>query len=66
MTLFYSGICIQVSDTSKYFFDPRALVTGVVSVYINLSQEKQFPEAVARDDRSFSMDLFLNAEKVIS
>jgi len=57
---------IQVSDTNKYFFDPRSLVKDVVLVYVNLGQEKQFAEAVVRDDRSFSTTLFMNAERVIS
>ena len=49
-----------------YHFYPHNLVRNVVAVYINLRHEKQFCEALPRDGRSFSMDLFSQAERVVS
>ena len=56
---------MQVRDTEKYHFNPRTLVMNIVAIYINLGQEKCFCEALPRDGRSFSLDLFPQAERVI-
>ena len=55
----------QVKDASKYNFNPRELVSGIISIYLNLGKEQSFCEALPRDGRSFSMDLFIHAERVL-
>ena len=56
---------LQVREAEKYYFEPRTLVKNIVSIYINLGQESRFCEALPRDGRSFSMDLFSQAERVL-
>lgn len=54
-----------VKNREKYNFDPRELVSGIIAVYINLSEEPEFCQAIPRDGRSFSMDLFDMALNVL-
>ena len=56
---------LQVKEKEKYNFDPRELVSGIISVYINMGREEEFCKAVHRDERSFSMDLFDKALGVL-
>ncbi len=56
---------MQVKDASQYHFEPRKLVNGIISIYLNLGREESFCAALPRDGRSFSMDLFIQAERVI-
>ena len=56
----------QVKDAEKkYHFNPKELVTGITLVYLNLGEEQAFCEALPRDGRSFSMDLFIQVERVL-
>ncbi|XP_011405143.2 PREDICTED: ubiquitin conjugation factor E4 A-like [Amphimedon queenslandica] len=48
----------NVKDREKYNFDPKALVSSIISVYNNLGKEVEFCQAVPRDERSFSIELF--------
>lgn len=56
---------LKVRDAAKYHFSPRTLVRTIVAIYINLGTENCFCEALPRDGRSFSMDLFPQAERVL-
>ena len=49
----------------QYHFNPGELVSGIVSIYLNLGREREFCEALPRDGCSFSMELFANAEDVL-
>ena len=55
----------QVKNMEQYHFNPGELVSGIVSIYLNLGREREFCEALPRDGRSFSMELFANAEDVL-
>lgn len=55
----------QVKDINKYHFRPGELLTAIVTVYVNLGNEQCFCDALPRDGRSFSMDLFAQAERVL-
>ncbi len=61
----YIYALLQVNDASQYYFEPRKLVKGIISIYLNLGREENFCAALPRDGRSFSMDLFTQAERVI-
>ena len=54
-----------MKNAAKYHFKPGELVSGIITVYLNLGKEQRFCEALPRDGRSFSMDLFSQAEKVL-
>lgn len=56
---------LKVKDASKYHFEPKKLVRGIIAIYLCLGKEQSFCEALPRDGRSFSMDLFPQAERVL-
>ena len=56
----------QVRDARQLNFKPDELVCAVVTVYVNLGKEDIFCEALLRDGRSFSMELFAQARRVIA
>lgn len=52
---------LNVEDRDKYRFNPRLLLSDILSVFLNLSGESDFAHAVASDDRSYSLSLFQRA-----
>ena len=56
---------LQVADFEKYSFRPDKLVSDIVTVYINLSFDQSFCDAIPRDGRSYSPELFPQAEHVL-
>jgi len=56
---------IKLPDPAKYKFDPTALLQQLVGVYISLHEGNadsgSFAEAVARDGRSFKLEVFNRA-----
>ena len=40
-------------------------MSGIITIYLNLGKESCFCEALPRDGRSFSMDLFPQADRVL-
>lgn len=56
---------LKVKNASKYHFDPKSLVSGIISIYLHLGREECFCEALPRDGRSFSMDLFSQTLRVL-
>ena len=55
---------LRVRNAEKYKFNPRALLGDILQVFINLSDQEEFVQAVANDGRSYSKELFANAEKI--
>ena len=49
---------LRVKNPEKYKFDPRALLSDLVQVFLNLSDEEEFARAVAQDGRSYKKGLF--------
>lgn len=59
---------LSVKNKEKYGFDPRALLGGIVTVYINIRAadvNKCFPKAIAKDGRSYRPEVFQEAATVI-
>ena len=50
-----------VKDREKYRFEPRVLLSDILQVYLNLSDEEEFIRAVASDGRSYRKGLFERA-----
>lgn len=46
-------------------FKPREVVSCICAIYLNLSSERSFCEAVCRDERSYSPELFQSAIEVL-
>lgn len=57
---------LKVKDPQKYHFDPKALLSDIAEVYLNLSGEASFVLAVARDGRSYRREIFTRATNILS
>lgn len=57
---------LKVPNPEKYGFKPRELLRSIIEVYLNLESQEQFPEAVARDGRSFKVEIFDRARDILS
>jgi ubiquitin conjugation factor E4 B len=55
-----------VDNKEKYHFNPRQLLSDVIQVYLNLSNQPEFARAVAGDGRSYRKELFEIAAKKCS
>jgi ubiquitin conjugation factor E4 B len=58
----YQGL--KVREPEKLKFSPRELLGDVIQVYLNLSDQPQFIQAVAGDGRSYSKELFKSAVEI--
>ncbi|KAJ7288279.1 ubiquitin conjugation factor E4 [Mycena rebaudengoi] len=52
---------LEVRDREKLKFNPKALLSDIIQVFLNLSDREEFIKAVAGDGRSYSRDLFERA-----
>ncbi|KAG6890617.1 hypothetical protein C0995_006593 [Termitomyces sp. Mi166 len=55
---------LRVQDPEKLKFDPKALLSDIIQVFLNLRDEPDFIRAVAGDARSFSREVFEKAANV--
>ncbi|KAJ6508731.1 ubiquitin elongating factor core-domain-containing protein [Mycena sanguinolenta] len=49
---------LEVRDREKLKFNPKALLSDIIQVFLNLSDQEEFVKAVAGDGRSYSQELF--------
>ncbi|KAI1616566.1 ubiquitin conjugation factor E4 B [Exophiala viscosa] len=56
---------LKVDNLAEYNFNPKALLSEIVDVYLNLSEKENFILAVARDGRSYKPDNFFAAGSVL-
>ncbi|KIJ62650.1 hypothetical protein HYDPIDRAFT_41789 [Hydnomerulius pinastri MD-312] len=52
---------LSVKDPQKYSFEPKRLLSDILQIYLNLSDQDEFARAVAGDGRSYRKELFENA-----
>ncbi|KAF8340032.1 ubiquitin elongating factor core-domain-containing protein, partial [Amanita rubescens] len=57
---------LKVREPEKLNFDPKALLSDILQVYMNLDDQPEFVMAMARDDRSYSKGLFERASSIAS
>ncbi|KAF7846163.1 hypothetical protein BT93_L5042 [Corymbia citriodora subsp. variegata] len=57
---------LKVGNPTEYNFNPRQLLSEIVSVYLNLADKENFVLAVARDGRSYKPANFLSAKRILS
>lgn len=55
---------LKVREPEKYKFYPKELLSDVLQIYLELGTRIEFQEAVAKDGRSYSMDLFERADRI--
>ena len=55
---------LHVKDPEKYKFRPKVLLTDILEIYLNLSDQGEFARAVANDGRSYRKELFETAAAI--
>lgn len=55
---------LKVRDPTSYKFDPKALLSDVLEIYLQLGGTVEFQTAVAKDGRSYSRALFEKAGRI--
>jgi ubiquitin conjugation factor E4 B len=56
---------LKVDNLGEYGFNPKALLSEIVDVYLNLMNKENFIVAVARDGRSYKPSNFQNAAEIL-
>lgn len=56
---------LRVENLKDYNFNPRALLSEIVDVYLNLMDKPNFVLAVARDGRSYKPQNFAQAKRIM-
>lgn len=56
---------LKVEDPQQYNFNPAALLSDLVEVYLNLADKENFHLAVARDGRSYKPQNFAQAARIL-
>ncbi|GBC03242.1 hypothetical protein RclHR1_05020019 [Rhizophagus clarus] len=56
---------LKVKNQEKYRFQPRILLQQLMTVYLNLCENREFIQAVAKDGRSYRKELFLKAFEIL-
>ncbi|KAG9010260.1 hypothetical protein FRB94_010788 [Tulasnella sp. JGI-2019a] len=55
---------LNVKNMDKYRFNPRQLLSDIIAVYLNLSDQQEFVRAVAGEGRSYKKSLFERAGSI--
>lgn len=55
---------LKVKDSKRTGFNPRDLLRQVLSVFLNLAGRQEFVQAIAKDGRSYSKEVFLKAASI--
>lgn len=56
---------LKVDRPQEYGFNPKALLSDIMTVYCNLSAKQRFIEAIAKDERSYKPDNFVKAGEIM-
>ncbi|KAJ3770697.1 ubiquitin conjugation factor E4 [Lentinula raphanica] len=56
---------LKVREPAKLRFEPKALLSDLLQIFLNLSDQPEFTRAIAGDGRSYSKELFEQAEKIM-
>ncbi|KAF3924310.1 hypothetical protein ABW21_db0207704 [Orbilia brochopaga] len=57
---------LRVKNRQKYRFDPRTLLSEMISIYLNLGTRPDFVQAIAEDGRSYNAELFPRAHAILA
>ncbi|KAK4705710.1 ubiquitin conjugation factor E4 B, partial [Phenoliferia sp. Uapishka_3] len=55
---------LRVREPEKYKFVPKELLSDVLQIFLHLGPRIEFQQAVAKDGRSYSRDLFARADRI--
>lgn len=58
---------LKTKDPEKFGFRPKELLSKILTIYINLEEDKrpEFVEAVVKDSRSFKVELFEETLRIV-
>jgi len=56
---------LKVKNPEKYNFSPKALLSDIIQIFLNLSDEEDFARAVAEDGRSYKKEVFDGAATIL-
>mmetsp|Transcript_17752 Transcript_17752/g.24953 ORF Transcript_17752/g.24953 Transcript_17752/m.24953 type:complete len:262 (+) Transcript_17752:3-788(+) len=56
---------LKVKNREKYNFDPRNLLSEILSIFLHLSKSEEFIQEVAKDERNYKVEIFTKAARVI-
>lgn len=56
---------LKVKNPEKYKFNPKQLLSDIIQVYLNLSDQDEFARGVAADGRSYRKELFEKAAAIL-
>ncbi|KAJ3309150.1 hypothetical protein HDU76_003712 [Blyttiomyces sp. JEL0837] len=57
---------LKVKNPERYRFNPKALLTGIIDIFLHLAHRPEFVQAVARDGRSYKKEHFVRASEILS
>eukprot|EP00164_Ancoracysta_twista_P001271 GFYU01001669.1.p1 GENE.GFYU01001669.1~~GFYU01001669.1.p1 ORF type:complete len:1071 (-),score=326.59 GFYU01001669.1:216-3428(-) len=56
---------LKVKNPEKYHFDPRKLLQKIVGITLHFAHSEEFQQAVARDGRSYSKQVYDKAGRIL-
>ncbi|KAI0770227.1 ubiquitin elongating factor core-domain-containing protein [Fomes fomentarius] len=56
---------LKVQNPEKFRFNPKQLLSDIIQVYLNLSDQGEFARGVAADGRSYRKELFEQAAEIL-
>lgn len=56
---------LKVRNPEKYHFNPRALLSYLLEIYLSLGDREEFIRSVGADERSFSPQLFASVQSIM-
>ncbi|KAI8620007.1 ubiquitin elongating factor core-domain-containing protein [Chytriomyces sp. MP71] len=57
---------LKVKNPEKYRFNPKALLTKLVDIFLHLAHRIEFVQAVAKDERSYRKEIFYRACDILA
>ena len=60
------GLKLKVNRPKDYNFDPRGLLSNILAMYANMSNQEKFLNHIVNDSRSFKNENFDKAVKIIN
>lgn len=60
------GLKFKIKNPDRFYFEPKDLLIDLVTMYSNMSHLDKFKESVIKDGRSYSIETFEKAVKILN
>jgi ubiquitin conjugation factor E4 B len=60
------GLKLKIKNMKDYGFDPKHILTSLISIYVNFLNYKEFLEYIVKDERSFKIENFEKVSDIYS